>query len=546
MALGKTKKINHKEIDNMKKIILLVCLCVCMILVFASCAEEATEISAQDFYASAYRETATPVLQNASSLGELSRLEYQTTLGDKILVFATDSEKNPKAKFYNAETGTFIYDAPIDDIVDCAVETVYGQTFLLVAQSNGDEEDPIVTLYLMDANGSFIASQRYNGEYSFQSNYDLFKFDGCIYRVADNGTASLVVSNPFFGNFANVVKTTGYYYEIESESFTVYSHDLKEVFYWEAPYAVYDDVNISLLSNNKVLVQMIDVLPQTEEKFDFWNENGEKANYVSLLIDIEAEKEKDVEKEIDLDYLVASVNYNKDIVLPAAYADYYKMPEAMENVAVINYIEDKMLNVAEDVDVSLSAEDASVAVLIAPEFDTLPNEIAPGYFLYTSDSGNRYLLNNQFQVIGTANDIYNARMNDYYLVIDEKVYDYNFNIVADLKANEEELVTLMGKSMIVRCEEDDEVVYYLRTKDGARKEIEDYAGSTSQFFITAELNKKDGTYDYTFYNEDGTSILSVDDVEAYSYRVIYTDEKAENCIVTMTVNEKNVYYKLTK
>ena len=48
MTLGKTK-INHKEIDKMKKIILLACLFVCMILVFASCADKAEEMDAKTF-----------------------------------------------------------------------------------------------------------------------------------------------------------------------------------------------------------------------------------------------------------------------------------------------------------------------------------------------------------------------------------------------------------------------------------------------------------------------------------------------------------------
>lgn len=539
-----------------------------MILVFASCADKAEEMDAKTFYEGyGYRETAAPVLQSASSLGELSRLEYVTTDGD-IIIFSTTKDDNNTIKFYNAEKGTIIYSASEDELVAYDTVSVWGETLLLIAETDGDEENPTTTVYLYDENGTHIADQNltlemvydeYTGEWTpsrpelfsyVSSASDLFTFDGKIYRINENG-ASHVTSAPFFGTLpSNLVKTTSYYYEKGEDSFTVYSHDLKEVFYWEVPNGTVDQTIISVLSDSKVLVQMIDVLPdETTSKFDFWNEDGEKANLESLVIDVAAEKEKDMEKEVDLDYIVANVAINKDMVIPAAYANIYKYPETIENVAEIYYIEDKKLNTAESATVSLSSEDAAVAVVIAPEFDNVPSEVAPGYFLYTSDSGNRYLLNSDFEVISRANGFYNVdEANDHYIVVDGKVYNYRGEQVYS-PASDETLVRLMGKSMIIRCEEDEEVIYYVRTSDGARREIEDYAGSTAQFFVTAELNKKDGTYEYTFYNEDGTSILSVDDVERYG-GVIYTNSTvsgdADFYIVGFVVDEKWEYHKITK
>lgn len=566
MALGKTK-INHKEIDKMKKIILLACLFVCMILVFASCADKAEEMDAKTFYEEyGNRATAAPVLQNASSLGEISRLKYLAADGE-ILVFTTDKETNNTTKFYNAEKNTIIYSVSEEDLLKYDTVSVWGQTLLLVAETDGEEDSTSAFVTLIDANGNQIASQNvkvemtydeYTGQwvtgvaelYSFvSSSADLITFDGKIYRVSDNGV-SYVTSAPFAGSLPNVTKTNSYYYETDEDSFTVYTHDLKEVFYWEVAYGTVDDTFISVLSDTKVLVQMVDVLPdETTSKFDFWYYDGQKANLESIIIDVAAEKEKDIEKEVDFDYLVEGVAFHKDMVLPAKYAKTYQLPETIENVAEIYYIEDKKLNTAESVTVSLSTEDASVAVVIAPEFDSLPAEIAPGYFLYTSDSGNKYLLNSEFEVISIANGFYNSsNSNDYYVVVNGKVYNYKGTEIY-APAADEELVRLVGKSMIVRCEEDDEVVYYVVTSDGARKEIEDYVGATAQFYVTAELNKKDGTYEYTFYNADGNVILSVDDVEMY-YGTVYTNYNTSNdvdfCIVGFVVDEKTEYYKITK
>lgn len=530
----------------MKKIIVVTCLLICVVLLCASCSKE---MDIAEFYQNVnIKYETTPTLTTHSALSDLNELRYRDSVGN-VLVFTNDDEKE-KTIFYNPETDKEILKFESKDIVDYTSIEIFYHYFLLIFESTEKDDRITYSVGLYDANGTEIATKKL-GSYPEEidasryvsSSYDLFQFDGKIYRVSDAGGATVIIDNPFFGSFpSNLLKTTSYYYEQKSNSIVVYDHSLNQVFYWEVPYSSYDHVNISVLSEEKILAQVSNILPENEKKYDVIDDNGIKYDLTSFLIDVESGKEK----TIDLDYVVEGVQYASNYVLPAEMAEYYTFSDELDNLALIFYIKDHKVYDAKNTIVSLSNKDASIKFEIAPEFDSLPSPIAPNRYMYSSNSGNDYILNEKFEIIANANGLYSSDdRNDYYIVRNNRIYNYDFHLVYDLEANDESLVRLMGESFIVSETTKDGVEYYLRTSGGSKTKIENYSTSTKQYYVTAE-SKKEGNYTYTFYNSNGTKLLSVTDVDEYtSVQRIYTYDDDKGYIVCLTVKGEKTYYKLS-
>ena len=531
----------------MKKIIVTACLLICVVLLCASCSTKAMDID--EFYqnVNVKFDTVSP-LTTYSELSDLKDLDYQGSTGN-ILVFTNDAE-NEKTIFYNAELDKEIFKVDSKEIVHYTSFEVFYQEFLLVFKGVEKNEKTTYSVNLYDMNGAEIATKKLNAyPDNFEASnyitysYDLFQFDGKIYRVKDNGTAAAIIDNPFFGSFpsAGLLKTSAYYYEQKNDSVVVYDHSFNQVFFWEVPYYPYESANVSVLSGEQILAQIISVLPDEEKKYDVLDDEGIKYDITSILIDVASGKEK----EVDLDYIVAEVSYASNYVYSAEYTENYSVSEKIDNLASICYIKDHKIS-TKDTLVSLSNKDASVAFEIAPEFDSIPEKIAPNRYLYYSDSGNEYILNANFEIVAKANGLYSASTkNDYYIVKNNKIYNCDLQLVYDLAANDKTLVCLMGESFIVYETTKDGSEYYLRTSGGSMTKIENYSYSNEQYYVTSELQKEDG-YTYTFYNANGTKLLSVKNVDEYSSaRPIYTGEDDTNYIVCLTVKGEKIYYKFS-
>ena len=290
---------------------------------------------------------------------------------------------------------------------------------------------------------------------------------------------------------------------------------------------------------------MTDILPDSEKDYDYIANSGKKYSLTSFLIDVESGKTK----EVNLDYKVIEVGYSSNLVYIEGYSEFYSFSDKLDNIAVINYIKDEKLHSSVNKVVCLSGKNASIKLEIAPEYDNPPVLIAPGCYLYESDSGNRYLLDENFEIIGSANAIKNDTLkNGYYIVTGNKVYDYNINLIYDLEDNDQTLVCLMEDSFIVSEETYNGTEYYLRTGYGNMIEIDNFDKNLSneRYYVTTDTNY-DGTKTYTFYNGFGDRILNVKDVDLYSsVETIYTYDGNSGYIVCLTVDGQEIYYRITK
>ena len=537
----------------MKRILTLVCLLLCVACIMASCS--AKDMTAADYYANAEYEDRYPTLSQASEISDLSKKIFNSSYED-LLVFTNDAEDYEDRKYfiYNATTGSTIRTYKAEEYDSFHARKIWGKTFAFVVTSKEVDDVEKYTFTIYDANGNEVASKALNTRYDasgYVSNNvvvssDLFSFDGKIYRVSDGGSASVVIDNPFFGSLpTSLSKTEENYYKLSNGSVTVYDTSLNTVYYWEMPSNNYEYSSMNLLSNGNVLVQVMNLLPDDASKYDIF-EDGNKYDLESFIVDVENDKVK----ELDLEY---EVSYSMATNLVTAYNDTESIPEGLTDFAVIVYIEDHKFNNNDRVYVNLNPKNASVDFEICPEFDNLPTELAKDYYTVRDDAGDQYILDSNFEIVCKANGLdYNATKNDKYVIMNGNLYNFNLTLAYDYDSDNKELVAVLGHNVILKDTlasvnyKADKVEYYLY--NGSLNKIEDYYSYGSQYYVTREYSEKNNTYEYNYYNEDGTKLLTIDDVYAYDSQpsTMYTYAENEGVIVYAVVDEKVTYYKLSK
>ncbi len=520
----------------MKKLMSLACLFLCVVLLCTSCAKD---VALADFYADKKYEDSYPTLNTFTDLSQLTGLDYVKSYSE-IIVF--DDEDREKVKFYNAEKNSFVISIDDEYLTSYNFFSVLENTFIVTVEKDSKNDD-IFDTNIYDVNGNLMLTKE--GYSDLSTGYtsvvkvasDLFQFDKKIYRVDDKGAIFPVITNPFYGNIPSFdYKTNAYYYDVESNCVSAYNKNLECVFYWEIPYTTYESCMINVLSSEKILVQVIDILPETETKYDFVDDEGNKCKLTSTIIDVATGKEKTVK----LDYIVVYMIYASNRVTVSDAYDY--IPENITDIAYICYIEDqKLLSATSSLKlVALNAKDAKVASAIAPEFDTLPEQISETRYLYTKHNGETYLIDITGKVISKISQNLNVVSNESYLVMDGKLYDYDLREIYDAKANKKDIVTLLGHNVILRDSDGTNKDYYLYTKDGEVVEINDFYlptySSEEQFFATYSEKKNE----YTFYNEYNKYLGSVDD--AMLWTVVYTFEDNAGVIIAVVDIEGNVTY----
>ena len=521
----------------MKKLMSLACLFLCVVLLCTSCAKD---VALADFYADKKYEDSYPTLNTFTDLSQLTGLDYVKSFSE-IVVF--DDDDREKVKFYNVEKNSFVVSLDDEYLTSYSFFSVLDNTFIITVEKDS-KNDEIFDTNIYDANGNLMLTKESYSDLSagyasvVKVASDLFQFDKKIYRVDNNGAIFPVVTNPFYGDIPSFDRRTStYYYDVEGNSVSAYNKNLECVFYWEVPYTTYDDCMISVLSSEKVLVQVIDILPETETKYDYVDEKGNKCKLTSTIVDVATGKEKNVK----LDYLVATVVYTASNLTTDDYLDY--IPEDITDIAYICYIEDqKVLSATSSFKlVALNPKDAKVASVIAPEFDTLPTQISETRYLYTKFNGETYLIDITGKVISKiSGSSALENKNESYIVKDGKLYDYDLREIYDAKANKKDIIMLLGHNVILRDSDGTNKDYYLYTKNGEVVEVNDFYLPTysaeKQFFATYSEKKNE----YTFYNEYNKFLGSVDD--AMLWTVVYTFEDNAGVIIAVADLEGNVTY----
>jgi len=532
----------------MKKITSLVCLFLCIVLLCTSCAKDMTFV---DYYAAKEYKDKYPTLNSFTEVEKLDGYSYETS-GYEIIVVET--KEGDKVKFFNLEKDYFVLTIDEAHLDNFDFFEVSGNTFIVTVEADYSGEDIYYT-NIYDANGSLMFSKKGYSDLDSKTDKvvitseDLFQFDKKIYRVDNGGGIYPVVTNPFYGTLpAFSFRTEAYYYIVNSSDVAVYDQSLNCVFNWTTPYITYEECSIVALSEENFLVQILEVLPDTETKYDFLGDNGEKYKLTSTIVDVKTGKEKTVK----LDYLITYLTYSANRVYGSDEYDY--ISDKISNIAYVCYIKDHKLhsNISAFALVALSGKDASVEFTIAPEFDNLPTPIAENRFEYITDSGETYLIDATGKTIAKfSSDVTeDADFNEKYIVLDGKIYNYDLNEVYDCAANKKEVIDILGHCIILRDSVGENKDYHLYTVNGEVFEIENFfnsglasfiTGSSEQFYTT--FNKDDT--EFKFYNEFGTYLGKVDN--AISWRIVYEfDDNAGVIIAVVDASLKVSYYKISK
>ena len=417
---------------------------------------------------------------------------------DYIFVFQNASNDN--YRIYNAKTGATVnqYDSSKMKNVDFFIVNKHVYIMVTVSKSTEGTETMVYT-----DNGNLVVKKDGSFDYDdvkINSGLNLFIFEGAVYRAESDGSAKVVLDNPFATDIPSVdVETDNYYYDITDSAVVVYDKSLNLVLYKDIPYSYSIDANV--LSGDYILIQWMEMLPDTEKKYDYIYE-GEKVNLKSLIVEAATGKEK----EVDLDYIVANVIYCSDYKTNSKVSYNFKGVENILEVLVCGN-EKFIYPDAPTSMVSVNSKSGKIEQTLLGE-DSEYTSITPlenGYYLANAKDGGYYILDSDGNAKKITKTIYNeSSKNDAYILNDGKLYDYRLQLVFDYEAAEYSLASGISGSPVMKNAvifTDENSKYHLYTAGGTDKVIDGtvvYAGSA--FYVV----KNSG--EYAVYTTDGNRV----------------------------------------
>ncbi len=440
---------------------------------------------------------------------------------DAVVYTVTDSEKSETVD--NKTTDTVV---DIEIGLDYNAETevswfaVSTTTTVTVTEETADgvEEDETETVVfsLRNAKGEEFATFSNKGERfpRFAQKLDLILLEDAVYRVAEDGSIAKAFDMPAFAAFPALQNKQGdYYYAAVRETNSVYVYDaeLNMVAYVQAPSYV-DEVIYHVLNDGNVLLQYTEELGQFEEDYDF-SEDGERFNLYSFLLNVE----KNSTKELKLDYIVARLDNQ-------AETDNWLYSEKIENVAWIFEIEDQRLNQTPS---AMKMVKLNNKAKVKGEISGLvPNQnpyygiksVAPDRWVVSDLAGNKFLLNGEGEVMGNVNGLNLENLNAFYILMNNKIYDWDLNVKYDMAANKATTVQQMNHGVLM-TNEDGETLFYangevktLINKDAAEKNV--VAMKNKSFFVVATLDEENAITSYKVYNDLGNAVITINKTDA--------------------------------
>ena len=513
---------------NMKRIVALVSLLLCVALAFGSCS--LLNMSFRRFYSKTEFESAHE-FTNASKVSELDTLVYEDSARHLIAFTTNDAET---LKLYNVETGSVVLTLDREEIHTYDLFSVFGIPFAFVVVKSTTDDETTYSSRLYDATGTKIAEAEDTDEPAEAPEVacDFFKFDDLLYRVTEEGTVEQVSDDPLKSYLPDVdTKSKKFYYAISDDDVSVYNKDLELVYYWEVPFMA-EDSEIALISDGVLYAQVFELLPEDTEDYDVLLD-GEKVNVVGYVINANRKSAK----EVDVDFIVDDMDECYDEIYTYAY-EVDTPPARVTNLAYVYFFEDHRIDSKETL---VTIQDNGKTFEIAPKYDDLPVMVAEDRFKDYRDNGEVYLINGRGKVIGNLTNL-QAQFNEKFVAIDDKLYDADLELVYDAKSNDKVVYAMLSTAVILKDAEADgngKTKYYLYTADGNTSEIENWYGSANQFYVTKNSN----TGELSFYNNAGDLIVTA---KGSSWSTTYTSRDGDVKLICVTDSEgKTHYYKFT-
>ena len=508
----------------MKKQLISLGMIICILLSLSSCTKNYSLKNTYDKEVLEYEE-----FTKSQYVPELEGMtQYSAGL---IIPVAT----NNLAVFKTADSKYTVYNVGQNKIVKTfekaekislqSVYTVNGEAFSIIMVNIKDGKTDIYS-----HNGEYIGSSEENINYLI-SYYGFFEFDQKIYRINDDGTVDSIgnsASLPTISSFTNYAN--GYYYVIKSSSVHVYDSNLKLTAAWEKG-SSNDSCNICVLENGNVLIQSRHSVPQDAKKYTY-HLGTTKYSLTSYILNPKNGKTRTVK----LDYVISSVDNNT--------SGYYA--KGIRNVGAIYPIENKMLLDNKVTYVSLANNGQINGYLFtdlkdhgSAEYTALINK---NVILYKSESGNAYFVNLKGKVLHMSNSydsfvesiLYTGSINQHYVIIDEVIYDWDFNVKYNLTKNEMTVALSTVNSIILESTKDNS--YYRYDKDGNMTKI----GEISNVTLENEYYVVNNAGSYAVYNYSGNKITT------FTSKPYFFIRSQNSILVSVTENNETKYYLLTR
>ena len=295
----------------------------------------------------------------------------------------------------------------------------------------------------------------------------------------------------------------------------VYDHSFNYVSSWNAPaYATEKDAFV--LNNGDVLIQYSNVLDEEAKEYDYYQSaNTETVKYDLVTLVMKA-KNGNV-KDIDMKYFVSHVEPNH--WLYDEEDDNNKYNDSFDNIAYIHPIVNQRIDDSEAAqDVVLMSDKGKIKKslkLVDGQKAVLPTKLADDVYMVEMLNGGYALVNIDGDILKMINSGARMQLMGQYLVTDKNIYDFDLEVIYDLKENDAGVLGVVDGVLFVQAGdyEDDEFSVYSFC-DGEKKTVYTYsadAEENDQFYMTKMgyvLIDSEGSHVY--YNAYGKELITTD------------------------------------
>lgn len=517
------------------RLISLISAILCLVLVLAACGN-VRKGKISDYLNTGYTPEDTKLGQSVY-LSELDGYELITS----NQYFAVFSKMNVSEELFAVPTTTVSYKLlslskgqVIATVAEtntlCEVELDNEAPIAVIAKTtlDKDTQDIISTAYTAyDAAGTQLATStsEFPERYTFA---DLIVFNYVAYKE-DVKTGALTKQSEV-SEFAQLddcdIWNDEYYYVGTDETLLVYDHSFKVVASWSVPSYAAESLNYSVLNDGKVFIQYTYALDSDAKKFDFYEiEEGETVKYdiVSLILN----PEKNTVKEKECDVVISKIMSNTllrqmEKMMGASDANNSRISDKFENIAIIVPIVDKKLDESSAAcDIVLMDNNLNIKKSLKTVENqdlTLADKVADNLYAIELKEGFA-LVDEDSKIINVINNSSIELLEDY-IVGETAIYNYDLTKAYDLIANDAEIVTNLGDSILVRANKTtgyDMILLY----EGKQTTVYSYSAVTDDTLdpiptTTFDYNEQGEFFcihnaasgDYTYYNAENEIITT--------------------------------------